>query len=177
MAAVIQLVIGVICLACAYAILLFFGMALAVAVPFLCFPMLGLGTLGTLLIFRSLSGFVMKFVQNRPGLYFKNLNVFTLRQWISKVHTTYLAQTVVCILLLLAIGITASCIGLNSTIEGNTDERAPFDITVQNQSGDVELVDFRNLIPQDLVTWQYDALFYYNDPEITGIIQNPKWVT
>ena len=98
MAAVVQLILGVVCLIAAYAILLVFGMAVAVAVPFLCFPMLGLGTLGTLLIFRSLSGFVMKFVQNRPGLYFKNLNVFTLRQWLSKVHTTYLAQTVVCIL-------------------------------------------------------------------------------
>ena len=45
-------------------------MALAVAVPFLCFPMLGLGTLGTLLIFRSPSGFVMTFVQGHPGRYF-----------------------------------------------------------------------------------------------------------
>ena len=51
MVAVVQLVFGVACLAAAYAILLTFGMALAVAVPFLCFPMLGLGTLGTLLIF------------------------------------------------------------------------------------------------------------------------------
>ena len=80
MAAVVQLAAGVICLAGAYAILLTFGMALAVAVPFLCFPMLGLGTAGTLLIFRSLSGFVMKFVQGHPGVYYKNLNVFTLRQ-------------------------------------------------------------------------------------------------
>ena len=140
--AVFQFVLGVACLIAAYAILLIFGMALAIAVPFLCFPMLGLGTVGTLLIFRSLSGFVMKFVQGRPGLYFKNLNVFTLRQWISKVHTTYLAQTVVCILLLLAIGITASSLGLNSTLSAMTDGQAPFDISVQNQSGDVETVDF-----------------------------------
>lgn len=173
--AVLQFVLGVVCLAAAYAILLFFGMALAVAIPFLCFPMLGLGTLGTLLIFRSLSGFVMKFVQGHPGLYFKNLNVFTLRQWISKVHTTYLAQTVVCILLLLAIGITASCLGLNSTLTAMTDHDAPFDITVQNQSGDTELIDFdallreRGIDPDEKLAWSYDALFYYNDEAITGV--------
>ena len=173
--AVFQFVLGVICLAAAYTILLLFGMALAVAVPFLCFPMLGLGTAGTLLIFRSLSGFVMKFVQGHPELYFKNLNVFTLRQWISKVHTTYLAQTVVCILLLLAIGITASSLGLNSTLSAMTDQEAPFDITVQNQSGDTELIDFDAVLrdggfdPNKELAWSYDTVFYYNEGEITGI--------
>ena len=173
--AVFQFVLGVVCLIAAYAILLTFGMALAIAVPFLCFPMLGLGTLGTLLIFRSLSGFVMKFVQGHPGLYFKNLNVFTLRQWISKVHTTYLAQTVVCILLLLAIGITASSLGLNSTLTAMTDGEAPFDITVQNQSGDTERVDFDAVLreggfnPDEKLAWSYDTMFYYNEGEITGI--------
>ncbi len=173
--AVFQFVLGVTCLLAAYAILLIFGMALAVAIPFLCFPMLGLGTAGTLLIFRSLSGFVMKFVQGHPGLYFKNLNVFTLRQWISKVHTTYLAQTVVCILLLLAIGITASSLGLNSTLTAMTDGEAPFDITVQNQSGDTELIDFDAVLreggfdPDEKLAWSHDTLFYYNEKEITGI--------
>ncbi len=173
--AVFQFVLGVACLIAAYAILLIFGMALAIAVPFLCFPMLGLGTLGTLLIFRSLSGFVMKFVQGHPGLYFKNLNVFTLRQWISKVHTTYLAQTVVCILLLLAIGITASSLGLNSTLTAMTDGEAPFDITVQNQSGDTERIDFDAVLreggfdPNKELAWSYDTMFYYNEGEITGI--------
>lgn len=173
--AVFQFVLGVVCLAAAYAILLIFGMALAVAIPFLCFPMLGLGTVGTLLIFRSLSGFVMKFVQGHPGLYFKDLNVFTLRQWISKVHTTYLAQTVVCILLLLAIGITASSLGLNSTLTAMTDKDAPFDITVQNQSGDTELIDFDALLREggidleEKLAWSYDTLFYYNDEAVTGV--------
>ncbi len=172
---VVQFVLGVLCLVGAYTILLTFGMALSVALPFLCVPMLGLGTLGTLLVFRSLSGFVMKFVQRRPGIYFKDLNLFTLRQWISKVHTTYLAQTVVCILLLLAIGITASSIGLNNTIESAAGEQAPFDITVQNRNADVlGPIDFDALLTEygldpALLEWQQDTVFYYNDPEVTGI--------
>lgn len=71
-------------LAAAYAILLTFGMAIAVAVLPICAAMLFLGTLGTLLIFKSLSGFVVKLVQSRPGLYFRGLNLFTLRQWLSR---------------------------------------------------------------------------------------------
>ena len=174
-AAVVQFILGVVCLLAAYAILLTFGMAIAVAILPICIPMLSLGTLGTLLIFRSLSGFVMKFAQGHPKFYYKNLNLFTLRQWISKVHSTYLSQTVICILLLLAMGITASCLGLNSTLETMTDQQAPFDITVQNQSADWSgPVDFSALLEENnfdkaLLAWQYDVTFYYNDPSATGI--------
>ena len=172
---VVQFAAGVVFLLIAYAILLIFGMAYAIILPMLCIPMLGLGTLGTLLVFKSLSGFVLRLVQSRPKLYFKNLNAFTLRQWISKVHSTYLAQTVICILLLLAMGITASSIGLNNTIESMTGRQAPFDITVQNQDADSQgTIDFPALLAQygveesDLA-WQQDTIFYYNDPEVTGI--------
>ncbi|MGI5963562.1 MAG: FtsX-like permease family protein [Lawsonibacter sp.] len=172
-AAVVQLLAGVVCLIAAYAILLTFGMAIAVAVLPICIPMLGLGTLGTLLIFRSLSGFVLRLVQNHPGIYYRKLNLFTLRQWMSKVHTTYLSQTVICILLLLAMGITASCVGLNSTLETLTDTKSSFDITVQNQSADqIGLVDFPALLQQNggpQLEWQYSTTFYYNDPEVTGL--------
>ncbi len=121
--AVVQCVLGVLCLGAAYALLLLFGMMI-LAMPMLCVPMLALGTVGTLLIFRSLSGFVLRLAQSRPGFYYKNLNLFTLREWMSKVHSTYLAQTVICILLLLAMGITASSIGLNSTLDAATRGQA-----------------------------------------------------
>ena len=173
--AVIQLAAGILCLAAAYTTLLTFGMAIAVAVLPICIPMLALGTVGTLLIFRSLSGFVMKLVQGRPALYYRNLNLFTLRQWLSKVHTTYLAQTVVCILLLLAIGITASSVGLNNTIASQSGYQAPFDITVQNLSGEEELVDFEQVLndagfdTRENLAWSYSTVFYYNAPQVTGI--------
>ena len=180
MVAVFQFVLGVICLLAAYAILLCFGMAVAVAVLPICIPMLTLGSVGTLLVFRSLSGFVMKFVQSHPGLYFKNLNVFTLRQWISKVHTTYLAQTVVCILLLLAIGITASSIGLNNTLNTLTAGESPVDITLwdyYDAANGEEPLDFPALLREggvDLdsqLSGRNALILYRNDPEFTGFEQ------
>ena len=171
----VQLAVGVVCLGAAYAMLLTFGMAIAVAVLPICIPMLTLGSLGTFLVFRSLSGFVLRLVKGHPRLYYRDLNLFTLRQWISKVHTACLSQTVVCILLLLAMGITASSVGLNQTLDAAANENAPFDITVQNQSADVTgPVDFSALLAEHGVTeedleWQKDTLFYYNDPAVTGI--------
>ena len=172
---VLQLILGGVCLAAAYAILLTFGMAFAVVLPFLCIPMLTLGTVGTLLVFRSLSGFVLRLARSHPGFYYRDLHLFTLRQWISRVHSTYLSQTVICILLLLAMGITASSIGLNRTIEAAADGQAPFDITVQNQNADrLGSVDFDALlsahgVEPDALAWRQDTSVYYNNPEITEV--------
>ena len=152
-----------------------FGLAFAVVLPFLCIPMLTLGTVGTLLVFRSLSGFVLRLARSYPGFYYRDLHLFTLRQWISRVHSTYLSQTVICILLLLAMGITASSIGLNRTIEAAADGQAPFDITVQNQNSDhLGCVDFDALLTahgmeSDALAWRQDTPIYYNDPAVTGI--------
>ena len=172
---VVQFGLGVLCLAAAYALLLTFGMAIAVAVLPICIPMLALGTLGSLLIFRSLSGFVLRLVQGRPRIYYKNLNLFTLRQWISKVHTTCLSNTVICILLLLAMGITASSVGLNQTMEAATRQQAPYDISVQNQSADSKgEIDFMALLeetgfdPEEKLSGQWSVTYYYNDPALSG---------
>lgn len=172
--AVFQCVLGVVCLGVAYIMLLTFGMMI-LAMPMLCVPMLALGTVGTLLVFRSLSGFVLRLAQSRPGFYYKNLNLFTLREWMSKVHSTYLAQTVICILLLLAMGITASSIGLNSTLDALAQDQAPFDLTIQNQNGDVEQVDFDGELKAagfdtaEKLSWQRDFLVYYGDTAVTGL--------
>lgn len=173
-ASVIQFVAGVVCLLIAYGILLNFGLVTALVILPLCAAMLILGTAGTLLLFRSLPGFVLHGVKKRPALYYRGLNLFTLRQWLSRVHSTYLSQTVIAILLLLAMGITASSVGLNSTIQSLTDEQAPFDLTVQNrsadQSGPVDLdAAIRAGGAENALAWSYDCLLYYNDPAVTGL--------
>lgn len=119
---------GVVLLAVAYAMLLERGIF---RVDGLFFLMLGLGTAGTLLFFRSLSGFLLEVCQKNKGLYYKGLNMFILRQFNSKINTTYVSMTVICLMLLLAIGITACSVGLNNTIESNTNGSAPYDVTVR----------------------------------------------
>jgi len=172
-----ELVLGLLCLGAAYFILLYFGMALAVATPFLCWPMLGLGSLGTFLIFHSLSGFVLSSVRRRSSFYYKGLRLFTLRQWLSQVRTSCASQTVICILLLLAIGITASAMGLNSTLDALTDGEAPADVTLWDyydpENGDAPL-DFDALLREggfDLaarLSGRAALTLYRNDPEVTG---------
>ena len=164
--------LGVLFLAAAYALLLTRGMLM---IDFLFLVMLILGTLGTLLFFRGLSGFVLRLCQSSPRFYYKGLNMFVLRQWSGRIHSTYLSMTVICILLLLAIGATACSVGLNAAIEDNTDGAAPYDVSIQNYSGDTTVVDLAALLTEHgfdsdaMFADRIDYLLYYNDFSVTGV--------
>lgn len=164
--------LGLLFLAAAYALLLTRGMLM---IDFLFLVMLILGTLGTLLFFRGLSGFVLRLCQSSPRFYYKGLNMFVLRQWSGRIHSTYLSMTVICILLLLAIGATACSVGLNAAIEDNTDGTAPYDVSIQNYSGDTTVVDLAALLTEHgfdsdaMFADRIDYLLYYNNFSVTGV--------
>lgn len=124
---VVMFLLGAALLGTAYTLLLRRGILQVDGIFFL---MLGLGTAGTLLFFRSLSGFLLRLVQQSKKLYFKGLNMFILRQFNSKIGSTYVSMTVICLMLLLAIGITACAVGLNNTMDQLTDGKAPYDMSV-----------------------------------------------
>ena len=124
-ASVALFLVGVVLLVIAYAMLLTRGL---LRVDALFWVMIGLGSLGTLLFFRSLSGFLLRICQSSKGLYYKNLNLFVLRQFNARINTTYRSMTVICLMLLLALGITASSVGLNNTVEQMTNEMTPRDM-------------------------------------------------
>lgn len=126
-ASVIMFLMGAAMLAIAYAMLLTRGI---LRVDPLFFLMLALGTAGTLLFFRSLSGFLLRLCRANQKLYYKGLNMFILRQFNSRINTTYVSMTVICLMLLLAIGITACSIGLNNTVEHLVNASAPYDLSI-----------------------------------------------
>lgn len=167
---VLTFLAGLVLLVIAYAMLLMRGL---LYIDSLFFLMLALGTAGTLLFFRSLSGFLLRVVKGRKKLYYKGLNMFVLRQFNSRIHSTYLSMTVICLLLLLAIGITACSVGLNNTIEQNTNSSAPYDFTLQNYQGDMEQVDIPALLTENgfdtgtRLRESYLCNLYYNDVEVT----------
>ena len=117
--------LGAVLLGIAYAMLLTRGL---LVVDALFWVMLGLGSLGTLLIFRSLSGFLIQVCRSRKTLWYKGLNLFILRQFNARVNTAYRSMTVICLMLLLAVGITASSVGLNNTVSQMAEETAPRDV-------------------------------------------------
>ena len=168
---VLTFLAGAALLGAAYAMLLVRGLLM---IDSLFFLMLALGTAGTLLFFRSLSGFLLRLVKGRTGIYYRGLGMFVLRQFNSRIHTTYVSMTAICLLLLLAIGVTACCVGLNDTIESNTDAAAPYDFTLQNYSGDTEPVDIPALLTangfdtEEALRGAWLCPLYYNDPGLSA---------
>lgn len=159
--------VGVVLLIIAYAMLLIRGM---LAVDPLFFLMLALGTLGTFLFFRSLSGFLLRVCRSRKGIYYRGLNLFILRQFNARIHTNCLSMTAVCLMLLLAIGITASAAGLNDTINALTQE--PCDVSVTNYDAGTVPVDLAARLadagfdPEAEFSAWHTASFYYPTAEL-----------
>ena len=169
--------LGCVALGAAYALLLLRGL---LRIDLLWFVMLGLGTLGTFLIFRSLSGFLLRLTRGHRG-YYRGLNMFVLRQWSGKVHTNCASNTVICLLLLLAIGVTACSVGLNDTITSTVDDQTPYDLTVLNygledgsyQEGDIPaLFGAIGVDPEECFASVESVTVYYNVEAVTGMFED-----
>ena len=126
-----------------------------------------LGSIGTFLFFFSLSGFLLKFVQSRKKLYYRNLNMFVLRQLNSRINSAFVSMTVICILLLLTIGALCTGLSMNQVLANNTEQTAPYDATVtlpQTRTLDFELLqDWRtNQLAIDDIASQAAELDFYD---------------
>ncbi len=77
------------------------------------------GAIGTFLLFFSLSGFLVKVFGRIKRVYYKDLNLFTLKQVNSKINTTVVSTTVICLMLLLTIGLLSGSLSMAKVF--NTD--------------------------------------------------------
>ena len=88
-----------------------------------------LGIVGTFLFFFSLSGFFLKVVQQNKRVYFKNLNIFVMRQINSKINTAYVSITMVCLMLFLSICSLSAGMGFAKVITKDLNRLHPYDAT------------------------------------------------
>lgn len=125
----ILFILSILSLAAAYILIMKNGM---VNINPVFWTSLILGTVGTILFFLSLSGLLVKLLQRNKNLYYRGLNMFTMRQLNSKVNTNFVSISVVCIVLLLVIGIFSCGYSLQNVLSSDLRESAPYDFTVVN---------------------------------------------
>ena len=127
----------------AYYIVLKNGVAVispaAIGIPVL------LGSIGTFLFFFSLSGFLLKTIQSNKKFYLKDLNMFVLRQINSKINTTFISMTFICLMLFVAICTLSSGLGISRGINKDIEDLTQFDGTIWNLNGD----NIENLLGRD----------------------------
>ena len=93
-------------------------------------PIILMGIAGTILIFWSLSGFILRIIQSMKNTYLKGTNMFVLRQLNNKINTTVVSMSVICIMLFLTISILSSSLSLRNTMQEDLKEMTPVDINL-----------------------------------------------
>lgn len=89
-----------------------------------------MGIIGTVLIFWSLSGFIIQIIQKIKSIYFKNTNMFILRQISNKINTMVVSMSVICLMLFMTISILSSSLALRNTMQRELIEMTPVDVNL-----------------------------------------------
>ena len=126
-ATIVIFILSVICLGAAYYLIDKNGM-LVIDITFT--MSLILGSLGTYLFFLSLSGFLLRTAQLSKRMYFKDLNMFVLRQINNRINTAHMSMTVICIMLLIVIGTLSTGFGMSSALTDEIEFLTPYDACI-----------------------------------------------
>lgn len=93
-------------------------------------PIILSGIVATILFFWSLSGFILKVVQTRKKVYYKDANMFVLRQLNNKINTTVISISLICLMLFMTISILSSAFSLRNTMQKDLKEMTPVDLNL-----------------------------------------------
>lgn len=93
------------------------------------------GSIGTFLFFFSISGFFLKVVQSNKVIYLRDLNMFVFRQINSKINTTFVSMTFICLMLFVAICTFSGGLGINKALNSDIKDLTQFDVTFWSNKG------------------------------------------
>lgn len=88
-----------------------------------------LGVMGTYLFYVSISNLLIKLIGNCKRLYYKNLNLFILKQVSSKLNSHRISMTLICLMLFLTLGILSTGLSLSKSFTKDLERLTPFDAT------------------------------------------------
>ncbi|CDM68970.1 putative membrane protein [Clostridium bornimense] len=94
-----------------------------------------IGVVGTFLFFFSLSGFLLRLVQSNKRIYLKNLNMFVLRQINSKINTTFISMSFICLMLFVAICTLSGGLGMSKSMNSDMKDLTKVDATIYSFEG------------------------------------------
>ena len=93
-----------------------------------------MGTVGTVSVFWSLSGFILTTIQKVKSVYLKGTNMFVLRQINNKINTTVVSMSVICIMLFMTITILSSSLSLRNSMQNDLIEMTPVDLNLEKNA-------------------------------------------
>ncbi|XZK30088.1 ABC transporter permease [Clostridium perfringens] len=129
-----------------------------------------LGCVGTFIFFYSLTGFFLKVIQGNKKFYLRDLNMFVMKQISSKINTTFVSLSFICLMLFLAICTFSGGLGINRAINADLNDLTKFDVTFWSNSGEniekllkEKNIDISNIAKEDSNMIMYDSKIKYSN--------------
>lgn len=129
-----------------------------------------LGCVGTFIFFYSLTGFFLKVIQGNKKFYLRDLNMFVMKQISSKINTTFVSLSFICLMLFLAICTFSGGLGINRAINADLKDLTKFDVTFWSNSGEnienllkEKNIDISNIAKEDSNMVMYDSKIKYSN--------------
>lgn len=110
------------------------------------------GIITTILIFWSISGFILKIVESKKSIYLKGTNMFVLRQIHNKINTTVISISIICLMLFMTITALSSSLALKNSMQKDIENLTPVDINLYktaNLDNSKESITYSEEIKED----------------------------
>lgn len=96
------------------------------------------GSIGTLLFFYSLSGFILTITKKIKKIYYKDLNMFNLKQINNQINTSVISTTIISLMLLLTIGILSCSVTMTNAFNNDIEQNNQQDFTIYSHNRYIE---------------------------------------
>ena len=115
-----------------------------------------MGIAGTIGIFWSLSGFILKIIQTRKKIYLKGTNMFVLRQLNNKINTNIISISVICLMLFMTISVLSGSLSIKTSLDEQLDKFTPVDVNLYKPA----------YLPESYVSEYSGETIYYTQEQI-----------
>lgn len=86
------------------------------------------GIAGTFFIFWSLSGILVFLSGKCKGFFHRGINIFTVRELSSRINTTVVSGSIICLMLFVTICVLSSAMSIKKSINDNLNTMIPMDV-------------------------------------------------
>ena len=114
-----------------------------------------MGIVGTVGIFWSLSGFILRIIQSSKKIYLKGTNMFVLRQLNNKINTNIASMSIICLMLFMTISALSSSLSIQSALDSQLEEFTPVDVNLYKPA----------YLPESYVNSYTEQTVYYTEEQ------------
>ena len=114
-----------------------------------------MGIVGTIGIFWSLSGFILRIIQTRKNIYLKGTNMFVLRQLHNKINTNIASMSIICLMLFMTISALSSSLSIQSALDSQLEKFTPVDVNLYKPA----------YLPESYVNSYTEQTIYYTEEQ------------